>query len=242
LFELIRFGYGRVLVWRSEATPLVSRQAHVLQSNCLFLFGKQIEFSELCHTFLVLMCLTSSFFKNFLDNISIHIIFLKKTGILFLGLAKRKVFDKELKMMNFLGESNKDVLTKQNLKRFGSDRFGVAEIERENILEQTMNGRREKARQGLWNGGPAPYGYLLKDNRLYINEEEAELIRLIFDKYANTTIGYTGIAKYLNLQGIILFLQVQTFGKREKCLKYYLRDYLKQQHHYYTLTKVGNTK
>lgn len=33
----------------------------------------------------------------------------------------------------------------------------VAEIERENILEQTMNGRREKARQGLWNGGPAPY-------------------------------------------------------------------------------------
>lgn len=78
----------------------------------------------------------------------------------------------------------------------------VAEIERENILEQTMNGRREKARQGLWNGGPAPYGYYLKDNRLYINEDEAELVRLIYDKYVNTNIGYTGIAKYLNLQGI----------------------------------------
>ena len=78
----------------------------------------------------------------------------------------------------------------------------VAEIERENILEQTMNGRREKARQGLWNGGPAPYGYTLKDNKLYVNEDEAELIRLIYDKYVNTTIGYSGIAKYLNLQGI----------------------------------------
>ncbi len=78
----------------------------------------------------------------------------------------------------------------------------VAEIERENILEQTMNGRREKARQGLWNGGPAPYGYTLKDNKLYINEDEAELVRLIYDKYVNTTIGYSGIAKYLNLQGI----------------------------------------
>lgn len=78
----------------------------------------------------------------------------------------------------------------------------VAEIERENILEQTMNGRREKARQGLWNGGPAPYGYSLKDNKLYINEDEAELVRLIYEKYVNTTIGYTGIAKYLNLQGI----------------------------------------
>lgn len=78
----------------------------------------------------------------------------------------------------------------------------VAEIEREKILEQTMNGRREKARQGKWNGGPAPYGYILKDNMLFINEDEAEIIRLIFEKYVNTTIGYTGIAKYLNLQGI----------------------------------------
>ena len=31
----------------------------------------------------------------------------------------------------------------------------VAEIERENIIEQTMNGRREKARQGGWNGSSA---------------------------------------------------------------------------------------
>ena len=78
----------------------------------------------------------------------------------------------------------------------------VAEIEHENILEQTMNGRREKARQGLWNGGPAPYGYCIKDNQLHIKEDEAELVRLIYDKYVNTNIGYTGIAKYLNLQGI----------------------------------------
>lgn len=78
----------------------------------------------------------------------------------------------------------------------------VAEIERENILEQTMNGRREKARQGLWNGGPAPYGYYLKDNKLCIREDEAELVRLIYDKYVNTNVGYSGVAKYLNLQGI----------------------------------------
>ena len=44
----------------------------------------------------------------------------------------------------------------------------VAEIERENIIEQTMNGRREKARQGGWNGGFAPYGYTLEDNKLMI--------------------------------------------------------------------------
>jgi len=78
----------------------------------------------------------------------------------------------------------------------------VSEIERENIIEQTMNGRKEKARQGGWNGGFAPYGYYLKDKMLFIQEEEAEVIRLIYDKFANSDIGYGGIAKYLNLQGI----------------------------------------
>ena len=48
----------------------------------------------------------------------------------------------------------------------------VAEIERENIIEQTMNGRREKARQGGWNGGFAPYGYYLKDNDTIVELEE----------------------------------------------------------------------
>ena len=37
----------------------------------------------------------------------------------------------------------------------------VAEIERENILVKTMEGRRQKAREGKWNGGFAPYGYTL---------------------------------------------------------------------------------
>ena len=78
----------------------------------------------------------------------------------------------------------------------------VAEIERENIIEQTMNGRKEKARQGGWNGGFAPYGYYLKDKMLFIQDEEAEVIRLIYDKFANTTMGYGGVAQYLNLQGI----------------------------------------
>ena len=33
----------------------------------------------------------------------------------------------------------------------------VAEMERENIRVQTMAGREQKAREGKWNGGFAPY-------------------------------------------------------------------------------------
>lgn len=78
----------------------------------------------------------------------------------------------------------------------------VAEIERENIRVQTMEGRIQKAREGKWNGGFAPYGYQLIDGELQINEEEAAAIRVIYDQYVNTDIGSNGIAKYLENHGI----------------------------------------
>ena len=78
----------------------------------------------------------------------------------------------------------------------------VAEIERENIRVQTMEGRMQKAREGKWNGGFAPYGYFLIDGKLEVNEEEAVAIRMIFDKYVNTDLGANGIAKYLENHGI----------------------------------------
>ena len=78
----------------------------------------------------------------------------------------------------------------------------VAEIERENIRVQTMEGRIQKAREGRWNGGFAPYGYQLVDGKLMINEEEAEAIRVIYDQYVHTDIGANGIAKYLENHGI----------------------------------------
>lgn len=78
----------------------------------------------------------------------------------------------------------------------------VAQIERENILEQTMNGRREKARQGLWNGGFAPYGYTLVDGKVTIVPEQAEIVKTIFEKYVNEGMGASVISKYLNEQGL----------------------------------------
>ncbi len=78
----------------------------------------------------------------------------------------------------------------------------VAEIERENIRVQTMEGRIQKAREGKWNGGFAPYGYKLTDGNLVINEQEAEAIRVIYKQYVNTDMGANGIAKYLEEHGI----------------------------------------
>ena len=77
----------------------------------------------------------------------------------------------------------------------------VAEIERENIRVQTMEGRIQKAREGRWNGGFAPYGYRLVDGVLQINEDEAPAIRTIFEQYVNTETGANGLSKYLETHG-----------------------------------------
>lgn len=79
----------------------------------------------------------------------------------------------------------------------------VAEIERENILVQTMEGRKQKAREGKWNGGFAPYGYKLENGELMIAEDEAKIIRIIYDKYIHTNMGIAGIAAYLNTHGYV---------------------------------------
>ena len=85
---------------------------------------------------------------------------------------------------------------------------GLAEMERENILMQTFAGRVEKARQGRYNGGQAPYGYRIKSTEgknekgvLEINEEEAPLIRLIFDRYVYHEKGDGKVAEYLATHG-----------------------------------------
>ena len=79
----------------------------------------------------------------------------------------------------------------------------VVEIERENILVQTMEGRKQKAREGKWNGGQAPFGYDLdsKNSTLVVNEEEAEIVRIIYDKFVHTDMGADAICNYLNQRG-----------------------------------------
>ena len=98
----------------------------------------------------------------------------------------------------------------------------VAEIERENILVQTMEGRKQKAREGKWNGGHAPFGYRLDSKKgvLVVDPEEAEVVKLIFDKYAHTSDGFDSIAIYLNQHGY------QKNKKKDQDLSYFSQSYI----------------
>lgn len=78
----------------------------------------------------------------------------------------------------------------------------VAEMELENIHEQTLAGRQQKARSGLWNGAQAPFGYSIVDKKLVICPEEAEIVKEIFRLYTEEgqTIQY--ITKKLNDENV----------------------------------------
>lgn len=61
----------------------------------------------------------------------------------------------------------------------------VAQIEKENIRVRMSGGRKQKAKQGGYAGGRAPMGYKVVNGRLVINEEEATVVRFIFERKAN---------------------------------------------------------
>jgi site-specific DNA recombinase len=79
-----------------------------------------------------------------------------------------------------------------------------AEYEREKIRQRTARGivRSVEAGNVKLSGFGAPYGYTLgtKDGKrvLIVNEQEAAIVRLVFDMYVNQRLGMFTIAEYLS--------------------------------------------
>jgi site-specific DNA recombinase len=80
-----------------------------------------------------------------------------------------------------------------------------AEFERENIIERTRLGFERKAREGYsLCSHKKSYGYNRpKGEKIQtINEEEAEIVKEIFDMFICQSMAFTGIAKRLNIKNI----------------------------------------
>lgn len=79
----------------------------------------------------------------------------------------------------------------------------VADLERDNLKTQVRGGMKKRAIDGLWNGGPTPYGYNhnKKEKTLEINKEESEIVKEIFHLYLHKNWGYSKIARHLNNLG-----------------------------------------
>ena len=78
---------------------------------------------------------------------------------------------------------------------------GVAQDEIRKLSERLKFGFRQAIKNGHVLGNDKLYGYDKKDCVLTINQEEAEIIRRIFDLYANQKLGTRSISKKLTEMG-----------------------------------------
>jgi len=61
--------------------------------------------------------------------------------------------------------------------------LSFAQFEREVTSERIRDKIAASKRKGLWVGGPLPLGYIMKDGKIAVVEDEAEQVRLIYRRY-----------------------------------------------------------
>lgn len=76
----------------------------------------------------------------------------------------------------------------------------IAEVERRNINSRTSGGRTQKAKQGGYSGGRVPYGYSASNHQLIVNEDEAKLVRGIYE-LRGKGVTMKSIAEMINAKG-----------------------------------------
>ena len=93
----------------------------------------------------------------------------------------------ELKEYNIsLSSIRESVDTSNGTGKMVFQLFGmVAEWDRENIIERTKSGRIQRYKNGCWAGGKPTFGYSYDKTtrKLVINEDQAKIVRIIFNGY-----------------------------------------------------------
>src|ERR1039458_3354731 len=94
-------------------------------------------------------------------------------------------------------------------------RASIGAFEREQILQRTQAGRIAKAKSGKVPGGRAPFGYRIVDGHYVIHDDEAAVVRQIYDWAANG-VSQRDIARRLNERGVKPYMAAK-WGKTSVC-------------------------
>lgn len=97
----------------------------------------------------------------------------------------------------------------------------VGELERSMIAERVDAGRREKARQGGYNGAYCPFGYTFSAGKFEIDNYQASIVETVFKMFAIEEKSLSEIADFLNSEGV----ETRRGGKwRASTVRYMLRN------------------
>ena len=76
----------------------------------------------------------------------------------------------------------------------------MAEYYSLNLSDEVKKGMTEKAERGQYQASP-PFGYKMKDGKLEIVEDEANIVKVIFEKFTSKELNILQITKYINNLG-----------------------------------------
>jgi DNA invertase Pin-like site-specific DNA recombinase len=92
--------------------------------------------------------------------------------------------------------------------------LSFAQYERELTGERIRDKFLESKKKGMWMGGYPMLGYDIKDRKLLINEEEAKVVKFIYDRFIETE-SCTLIADELNRKGVRSKSRSHTNGRNK---------------------------
>jgi site-specific DNA recombinase len=113
----------------------------------------------------------------------------------------------------------------------------VSELEKAFITMRLSGGRINKAQKGGYAGGATALGYKTKNKKLIIDEEQAEIIRMIFKMKRYKRMGLRAIARELNEKGVPTARGSKWHGRT---IKYILENPLYKGMAHYKDNKVKN--
>lgn len=142
------------------------------------------------------------------------------------------------KFSRFARNQEESIVYKSMLKKNGIDVISVSEpmpndiygglIERIiewmdeyysiRLSEEVKRGMSQKAMQGKWQG-KAPYGYIVENEKLVVDESKRDIVKYIFNEFAYGTDSILSLSRKLNAMNIELDRKIET-----RTLKYMVRN------------------
>lgn len=95
---------------------------------------------------------------------------LQKNGVILISATQRTA-------VNIDGSKNLDGIILENVL------IGLSEYYSAELSQKIRRGLHESRLKGFYSGGTVPYGYYVKDKRIYIDEKKAEVVRYIYQEY-----------------------------------------------------------
>lgn len=118
----------------------------------------------------------------------------REDSIVYKSLLKRECNIKVISITEHLEDDKFSVILEAMLE-------AMAEYYSLNLSEEVMKGMTEKALRGQVQS-VAPFGYKIQDKKLVVIPEQAEIVKLIFNKFVNEHLHCSNISRLLNNMGI----------------------------------------